>query len=110
MSFTGPFSFNLLANRDEIAIAHEGRVLLLKNPVIETVNYKYDAGFETMQTMSNDDNPLKMSTPSEVRLGLEIRATEWVEGPQNGIDMPKAVEDMTVEELLHAVNQKIDER
>jgi len=108
MSFTGPFSFNLLANQDEIAIAHDGRVLLMKNPVIETVNYNYDAGFETMQTMGNDK--YKMSTPKEVRLGIEIRATEWVEGEERHMDIPQAVEDMSVEELLAAVNQKIEER
>lgn len=109
MSFTGPFSFNLLASQEEVAIIHDGRVLLMKNPVISSVNYHMDAARFTEHTMAGEK--LKYP-PKEIEVTVSLVANEWVEGKEQDMQrqLPEAVDDMDVEELLAAVNQKLDQR
>lgn len=108
MTSSTPFSFNLLASQDKVAVVHDNRVLLMKNPVIQSVNYRMDASRFTQRTMSGE----KIYTPpKEIHLTIDLVANEYIEGDYHSMErqLPETVDNMEVEELLYAVNKKLQE-
>jgi len=109
----------LVGNKEEVAIFMEDRdqeaIYSFKNPQITDVTIEEERGYDNSGvTISNGHTRPKSDSiifPKnrhiKATITIETMSCESIWGDDIENELPDTVQDMSVEELLHAVNKKI---
>lgn len=111
MASHNPFSF--IGSKDEVAITFKRgdkeRVILAQNPTLSAVSVHRSTN-ERFHTMDGRTENFPLTNPSmEIELTLETFEWEMISGQDLDGELPEVVDDMSVEELLDAVNRKLEQ-
>lgn len=114
MKHSSPFSFEsfVVGSKEEIAIfmedAEKEQIITLKDPQVTDVTIEEQRDYSIEHTMNGDE--LHMPQSQHIKATITIETIKWeaMWGDHVEHQLPDVVDDMTVEELLHAVNQKIE--
>jgi hypothetical protein len=112
---SNPFFFDsfVVGNKDELAIFMEDSgkesVYNFKNPHVRDVTIEEQRDFSVGHTMGGEE--LRLPQSKRIKATITIETVEWeaVWGEDVRDELPDTVKNMSVEELLHAVNQKISD-
>lgn len=107
------FSYDsfVVGNKEELAIfmedQNEERIFNFKNPTVTDITIEEQRNFDIEHTVAGDE--LRMPKSRHIKATITIETIDWesIWGEDIKSELPDIVEDMTVEELLHAVNQKL---
>lgn len=104
----------LAGNKEEIAIFMEDKgkeaIFNMKNPQITdvTIEEKHPGGISTHR-ITGKENPQPQRKHVTATITIETIEWEHIWGENLEDELPDTVKNMNVEELLHAVNKKLDE-
>jgi len=114
MTSSNPFSFDsfVVGIKDELAIFIEDsgkeQIINLKDPKVTNITVEEKRDFTVEHTMAGE--PLHMPQGQHIEATITIETIKWesIWGEDIRDELPDVVDEMSVEQLLHAVNKKIE--